>query len=347
MRNLSKILGFGSILTLLWSVNCFADSAEGKSKYQINWLLAHDPISLFEEAAQLFADRVYTETDGQVRVNVVTNKQDLAPSRVISMVQSGEYEMTQTYTVSLGELHHDLWALDLPFIFENHEHAERVLDGEIGARLLAGLSSSGLEGLTFTYSGGFRVIPSTGHKIEKLEDFKGIKVRTTRSPVANAFFEFVGAEPIVAGLKEGTLLQKNGLVNGGETTYPRFYSLGQNEVSAVINDTKHSLFLTSIVVNQSFFQSLPEEYQEVVRAAAIEAGVLERQISIEDGIRTRKQAEEEGIKVVDISDSEVERIKKEILPLYEERFYPMFGDLIDQIKNERYSITTDKVVSQN
>ncbi len=319
-----------------FSTSSFATNGDGP-KYKINWLLAHDPIELFEEAAQFFADKVFKETNGQVLVNVVSNHKGYSHTQVISMVQGGHYEMTQTYTVGLGEVYNDLWVLDLPYIFDGHEHAERVLNGEVGQKLLAGLSNHGLEGLTFTYSGGFRVIPSSGKTLEKLEDFKGFRVRTGQSPVAKIFFEFLGAVPVVSPAGWGAL-QARGLINGAETTYPRFYTTEQSNLSKVINDTKHSLFLTSIVVNQDFFNKLPLEFQNIIRSAAIEAGVLERQASIDDGERVRNKAKAEGIQIVELPESEIERIKKEIRPLYKERFYPMFGDLIDQIIKERYSV---------
>ena len=49
--------------------------------------------------------------------------------------------------------------LDLPMIFDSHEHAARVLDGRVGERLKEELhkdSDGRLRALGFTYSGGVR-----------------------------------------------------------------------------------------------------------------------------------------------------------------------------------------------
>jgi TRAP-type C4-dicarboxylate transport system substrate-binding protein len=57
---------------------------------------------------------------------------------------------------------HDLLSLDMPFIFEDHDHATRVLEGEVGEFLLNKITEkSNVRGMAFTYSGGFRNILSS------------------------------------------------------------------------------------------------------------------------------------------------------------------------------------------
>jgi TRAP-type transport system periplasmic protein len=52
-------------------------------------------------------------------------------------------------------------ALDLPFVFADHDHATRVFEGEVGEELLNKITeTSNVRGMAFTYSGGFRNIVS-------------------------------------------------------------------------------------------------------------------------------------------------------------------------------------------
>jgi len=76
----------------------------------------------------------------------------------LDLMEQGKIEMSQMYTTWLAEKYeHDLLALDMPFIFEDHAHATRVLEGEVGETLLNKITeSSNTRGLAFTYSGGFR-----------------------------------------------------------------------------------------------------------------------------------------------------------------------------------------------
>ena len=50
----------------------------------------------------------------------------------------------------------------ISFLFENHEHVNRVVEGPVGKELLAYVETKDprVTGLSYTYSGGFMVIPS-------------------------------------------------------------------------------------------------------------------------------------------------------------------------------------------
>ena len=50
----------------------------------------------------------------------------------------------------------------------------------------------------------------------------------------------------------------------------------------MINDAEHSLFLTSIIITKTFWDSLGQELQELIQAAAIDAARNEREESVED-----------------------------------------------------------------
>ena len=125
--------------------------AAGKSttsptpKYKFKWVLAHEPVELFIAAAKSFADEVSQQSNGEINVEILTlteyskkYKQGklFSPSEVAQLVRSGEIEMSQTYTTTLGRSFTPLYVLDLPFLFRDHSHATNVLDGKIGKNLL-------------------------------------------------------------------------------------------------------------------------------------------------------------------------------------------------------------------
>jgi TRAP-type C4-dicarboxylate transport system substrate-binding protein len=145
---------------------------------KIRWVIAHEPLSLFVRAAEDFqkfvneaqsAEKIEVEvmTLGEYSMKyndgVMVTKHDL-----LDLMEQGKIEMSQMYTTWLAEdIEHDMLALEMPFIFEDHEHAARVLEGEVGEGLLEKITEkSNVRGMAFTYSGGFRNIivdkPVTG-----------------------------------------------------------------------------------------------------------------------------------------------------------------------------------------
>lgn len=309
------------------------------SKHTIRWVLAHEPIELFVRAAKVFASEVEKNAPGALDIEVMTlseysekynNNVVVTKHELVDLLNAGRIEMSQTYTVTLGQYDHDFRALDFPFLFESHDHATRVFEGPVGQQLLSGLTEkAGVKGLAFTYSGGFRIIPGN-EAVAKIEDLRGMKVRTSFSPVAIDTFAAVGADVVPMELEELTDGLEKADVAVGESTYPRVYALGQNEVSKFVNHTEHSLFLTSILIGQDFWNSLSPELQKVIADAALVAARHEREISIADVAATQERCEQDGIAVVRMSEEEKAKFKSVTAGVYSK--YPELADLIAKIR---------------
>jgi TRAP-type C4-dicarboxylate transport system substrate-binding protein len=310
---------------------------------KVRWVLAHEPIELFLRAARVFAEEVNAKAPGQLELEVMTlsefskkynNGEQVNKHDLVSLLDQNKIEMSQTYTITLGRIDKDFQALDLPFLFTDHDHASRVFEGPIGKKLLDGLTEKvGVKGLAFTYSGGFRIIPGN-ETVSRIEDLRGIKVRTSHSPVAIDTFKAVGAEVVPMELEELTDKLGDAEVDIGESTYPRVYALGQNKVSKVVNHTEHSLFLTSILVSEDFWNTLTPELQAIVSKAAVNAARHERDLSIEDVRITRERCMADGIEVVDLSKEEQDKFReatKEVYIKYENYFSP---GLVDAIRKQ-------------
>ena len=303
------------------------------SKKIIRWVLAHEPIELFLRAGRRFSDEIYAKTNGDVEIEIMTVSEYSAKYNggkpvnrleLLDLMNAGKIEMSQMYTTSLAKFEKDMSALDLPFLFRNHDHASKVLDGPIGKDLFSKLAQkSNIQGLAFTYSGGFRMIAGT-KPIQKIEDFKGLKIRTAHSPVAEATFRAVGAEPVPMNLEDLNEEIGSGNLHGGESTYPRFFSMKQNEVSTVVSDTQHSLFLTSILVNSKFWNSLNEDLRQIMQNSAQVAAIQERKESIDDISNVQNQCKEAGISIVTLPEAEKNQFKSATAKVYEQ-FEPIFS----------------------
>jgi TRAP-type C4-dicarboxylate transport system substrate-binding protein len=307
----------------------------------IKWVLAHEPIELFIRAAKVFADEVNARAPGQLNIEVMTmseysekynNGVLVTKHELLDLLDAGKIEMSQTYTITLGKVNKDFFALDLPFLFKDHDHASRVFEGSVGKQLLDSLQESKkVKGLAFTYSGGFRIIPGN-EAVAKIEDLRGMRVRTSHSPVAIDTFKAVGADVVPMELEELTDGLAQADVTIGESTYPRVYALGQDQVSQVINHTEHSLFLTSILVGTDFWNTLTLELQQVLTHSAQVAARAERTLSIADVQLVQERATADGIKVVKMNDSEKARFveaTESVYTKYQNYFTP---GLVDSIK---------------
>jgi len=313
----------------------------------IKWVLAHEPIDIFIRAAEKFKSVVEQQAPGQFNIEVLTlseysekyntnvtedSANSITKHDLLDYMDAGKIEMSQMYTYVLSKYNRDLDALDLPFLFKDHDHAARVFEGAIGEELLAGYSrNSNVQGMAFTYSGGFMNMP-VNKKVTSLSDMSGVKVRVSNSPVASATWSALGAEPVVMDVEKITQGIRDGVIEAGESSWPRIYACEQNQVAESILEPNHRLLLTNIIINKDFLSGLSEEYQQVLKQAAIEAGRYERAVAVAEVEPTKARCEQDGIPVVCLSDEDIAVFREKTAIVYKQ-FADFFEPgLIDQIK---------------
>lgn len=293
----------------------------------IKWVIAHEPIGLFLKVAEDFAAKVNAKAKGKYFIEVLSltdysNKYNegkrVTKNDLMDLINSGAIEMSHIYTTWLADYNKDLHALDLPFLFKDHDHATRVLDGDIGRSLLNTVSNnSNIHAMSYTYSGGFRIVPAN-FKADTVEAWQGKKVRTSRSPVAVDTFKLLGAQPFEGiALEEMNAAADQGIIEAGESTYVRVFPLDQHKSFEFVNDTAHSLFLTSIIVNKDFFAGLDMHDQGVFSEAAAAAALIERKTSVADIPNILAECEQNGVEVVRMDDKELVKFQEVVSEVYD------------------------------
>jgi TRAP-type C4-dicarboxylate transport system substrate-binding protein len=296
-------------------------------KHEIKWVIAHEPVDLFLKVAESFSKEVNEKTNGMFDIEVLsltdyTNKYNdgkkITKDDLMRLVDTGEIEMSHIYTTWLADYNKDLHVLDLPFLFRDHAHADAVLEGEIGESLLAGVkANSNTRAMSFTYSGGYRVVPAN-FEADSVEAWKDRAVRTSRSPVAIDTFKLLGATPMEhIALEEMNAFADRGEIEAGESTYVRVFPLEQNKSFKVVNDTAHSLFLTSIIVNEDWASQFDAETQEILSTAAFNAARKERRESVADIPNILAECEAQGVKVVKMSEEAEAEFRSVTAPVYD------------------------------
>jgi TRAP-type C4-dicarboxylate transport system substrate-binding protein len=144
-----------------------------KQPRKIRWLIAHQPQELFVRTARAFSEELNKRCGDDLEIEILTYPEYQAKYHDIKglehMVQRPEsledheekgmkafwnalfdsqVEMSQIQIVRVGQLCNDFLALDLPFLFDDHDHVSRVLEGPIGRDLCDRLGkTSGVTGL--------------------------------------------------------------------------------------------------------------------------------------------------------------------------------------------------------
>ena len=111
------------------------------------------------------------------------------------------------------------------------------------------------------------------------------------------------------------------LGNAVETTLPRFKNETYPGAHSYVTDTRHSMFLTSIIVSKEFWHSLSDEDKKYMKEAALYSSKLERKWTLEDSERIANDKNEQlsiGIKSLkELPQEEVKKLKEAAKVVYE------------------------------
>ena len=227
-------------------------------------------------------------------------------------LRDGDFEITQTQVSIIGHnLDKNFHAIDLPFLFKDHDHVSRVLDGEIGDKLCNDLAErTDVRGLAFTYSGGFRVIGAK-QSITNLTELAKANL-LTHTIHSDQLFQNVAANTIVkynSDIKDLADMAEddNGAV---ETTYIRFS--GKH-----VFKTEHSMFSTTILTGNKFWNTLTQDQQEAFLKVAKIVARAEREWSVADADQYEKDAKAQGISIIEISEEDRAKLKSASQSVYD------------------------------
>ena len=110
-------------------------------------------------------------------------------------LKEGRVQVSQIYADTF-EHATDFYALSMPYLFESHEHAARVFEGDVGKKLFAHLyEKTGVRGLAYTYSGGYRCTASTT-PIHNVEDFSGKTFLRSTNPILASMIDLLKAKKV-------------------------------------------------------------------------------------------------------------------------------------------------------
>lgn len=253
-------------------------------------------------AAKKFNELLKEKTKGQIKLSLFPDSTLGNAQTMISAVRGGTIDIEMSGSPNFSGLEPKLNVIDIPFIFQDREHAYAVLDGEIGQNLLKDLESQGLKGLAF-WEVGFRSFSNSKQPVKAPEDIKGLKVRTNQNPMYIQAFSLLGANPVPMPLSELYTALETRAVDAQEHPVGIFWSAKLFEVQKYLSLTNHGYTPLIVVMNKAKFDSLSLELQQTILTAAKEAGIYQRQLNLENEKNILEKLQKSGVQVIDKVDT--------------------------------------------
>ncbi|MFA1819990.1 TRAP transporter substrate-binding protein [Virgibacillus oceani] len=277
-----------------------------------------------------FKELVEEETNGDVVVETYHSGQLGDDRTAMEALQLGSQEVTIPSTAPVANFIPEYAVFDIPFLMPSEEVADEVLDGEVGQELLDMLEDQNLVGLAY-WENGYRDMSNSVGPIETQADLEGLTLRTMENELHLDSFSALGANPTPMAFTELFTAMQQGTVDGQENPIATIYLEGFHEVQDYVSATNHVYTPFVFLVSKSFFDGLPEEYQEILRDAAVEAGEYQREVNREANEKYVQSLIDEGVNFNEVSDEAKDEMRETVQPVIDEFADSLESNIVEEL----------------
>ncbi len=217
-------------------------------------------------AANNFAERVNTEMNGVMCIEVFPNSTLFGDSKELEALLLGDVQILAPSLSKFGSYSSKYGVFDLPFIFKDMDAAIRFTQSDAGKGLLNEMHDIGFVGLGYWMSG--MKYFSANKPLIAPSDAQGMKFRVQTSDVAKAMIEAMGASPQPMAFAEVYGALQTGVVDGQENTWSNIYTQKFFEVQDSVTETNHQLLAYLFMTSSEFLDGLKPEVREQFLAIA-------------------------------------------------------------------------------
>jgi len=181
----------------------------------------------------------------------------------LQQVKSGTIEAFRGGISVLGRIKGDMVISEFPYLFDSREQVEKTAMGPTISQLNDQIAKE--HGIRFVTASWTRLPRHilTKTPVRKIEDLRGMKIRVPNAKAYVETFKCLGATPTPVAFNEAYLALKQGLVDGAENHVESLYNMKWYEVAKNLTLTYHSYDVTGFIVNQKWWDSIPDKYKKL------------------------------------------------------------------------------------
>jgi tripartite ATP-independent transporter DctP family solute receptor len=326
---------FGVLLALLW-VLAFVVPQTSLAGEKIVMKFGHvgPPGSPHDLGVIEFSKKVAEKTKGQIEIKNYPAGQLGEDRDLAEGVQLGSVEIAHPSNAVMTRYIPQTMLFELPFLFRDDDHWEKVVDGPIGKDMAEQFKAKGFYLLAWV-DGGWRG-PYARRPITKFEDMKGMKFRTMESPMHIAIYEALGARGVPMSSKEQYSAIQQGVVDGGDSPWVWYMQLRHYEVAKYLTTLPLFKLNTAVIMSSKTAAKLSPELLQAMNEAAREASLYQRKVQRELDTRLLGDLKKQGVQVYDFSPEERDKFVKAVGSVWKKYEVEVGGkDKIDAVVNTK------------
>jgi tripartite ATP-independent transporter DctP family solute receptor len=256
------------------------------------------------EAVVRMGKKLEAATNGRLSIQMYPSMQLGGEKEMIEQAQLGALQIARISVGPMGPIVPELNVFNLPFMFRDNAHMEKVIDGPIGDELLRKLTdhpTANLIGLCWMNAGS-RNVYNSKRPIQTVEDLKGLKIRMMGNPVFVDTMNSLGGNGVAMGFDQLVNAMQTGVVDGAENNEPSYESGQHYRYAKYYSKTGHLIIPEILVFSKKSWEGLSKDDQALISKASKEAQQEQRKLWYEREEESLKKMKEAGAQVNDVAD---------------------------------------------
>ncbi len=256
------------------------------------------------EAVVRMGKKLEAATNGRISIQMYPSMQLGGEKEMIEQAQVGALQIARISVGPMGPIVPELNVFNLPFMFRDSAHMEKVIDGDIGTEMLKKLSdhpTAGLIGLCWM-NAGTRNVYNSKKPITSVEDLKGLKIRMMGNPVFVDTMNSLGGNGVAMGFDQLINAMQTGVVDGAENNEPSYESGQHYRYAKFYSKTGHLIIPEILVFSKRSWEGLSKDDQAAISKAAKEAQQEQRALWYERENESIKKLKDAGAQINDVAD---------------------------------------------
>jgi len=262
-------------------------------------------------ATKVFVDEVDKLSGGKMKIRAFGAASLGSDVQMQQALIGGAQEMMVGSTATLVGITKEMALWDTPFLFNNAQEADAVLDGPVGTKVKAKLEEKGLVGLVY-WENGFRNLTNNKRAVAKLEDLDGIKLRVMQNNVFLDSFKTLGANAIPLPFSELFSALETKAVDGQENPFNTILSSKFYEVQKYLTVTNHVYSPWIVTVSKKFWDGLSPAEKKVLMDAAVKSRDFERKDTRDEAAKALADLKAKGMQINELSAAEAGRMRDKL-----------------------------------
>jgi tripartite ATP-independent transporter DctP family solute receptor len=324
---LSAGLGAASLATSLTPLS----PAHAQSKMVLKASDVQPPGYPTVAATENLGKKLAAATDGRLSVQMYPSMQLGGEKETIEQTQIGAIQLLRVSVGSMGPIVDDINVVNMPFLFRNTAHAEKMMDGPIGQELLDKITASPNANLVALcwMDAGARNLYNTKHPIKSIEDVKGLKFRVIGNPIFIDMMNALGGNGVAMGYDQVFSALQTGVIDGAENNPPSYVFSNHYTTAKYYSLTEHLVIPEVLVFSKRAWGNLSADDQNLLKKFAREAQFEERELWKVYEQQAMEKAKAAGCQIVEIADKTP--FQNAVKPVWD-KYGPKYQDMIKRVQ---------------